>query len=161
MALSVRTSRARHVRHRSFDGVNRGGGRPRLERLSAWLDARSTALTGTGTATDVDTVDFANDELDIAAHPFATGDVVQLTTTTTLPTGLDLLTDYLSEVVSAGTIALNLTNWNLVIGSNAGFTDVGTGTHTVTPATAANSFLLWLLRKKPAQIQAATDIDDL
>lgn len=91
----------------------------------------------------VDTVDFANNELDIAAHVYSHGDgPLQMTTTTTVPAGLALTTDYWVIVVSAGTIQLATTLANAVNGTAVAFTDGGTGTHTLED-TADTKRLRW------------------
>ena len=67
------------------------------------------------------------------SHGMLTGDgPFQLTTTTTLPAGLSLLTDYYVESTGANTFELYLTR-ALAIASAGGIatTDTGTGTHTI------------------------------
>ncbi len=91
---------------------------------------------------DVDTVDFANDELDVAAHAYTTGDgPMQLVTSDTLPTGLELATDYWIVVIDAGTIQLADTFAKAIaaVPTPVTFSDVGVGTHTIedTETTAA------------------------
>ena len=81
---------------------------------------------------DVDTVDFANNELDINSHVYLTGDgPVQLTTTDTLPAGLELATDYYISYIGANTVSLATSRANAFAGTYVAFTDGGTGTHTV------------------------------
>ena len=81
---------------------------------------------------DVDTVDFANNELDIAAHGLLNGDgPIQLTTTGTIPTGLALLTDYYVIYVGAGAIQLATSPENAIEGTAVTFSDVGAGTHSI------------------------------
>lgn len=84
------------------------------------------------TSDDVDVVDFANDELDIAAHGLLNGDgPIRLTTTDTLPAGLSLATDYYVIFVGAGTIKLATSLKLAVEGTAVAFTDAGTGTHSI------------------------------
>lgn len=93
---------------------------------------------------DVDTVDFANDELDITTHGLETGDgPLQLTTTTTLPAGLDLLTNYFVIKVNDGTIQLALTFADALAGTAVTFSDAGIDTHTLT-GTSAQTRVKWL-----------------
>lgn len=92
---------------------------------------------------DVDLVDFANNELDVAAHAYQPFDgPVQLTTATTLPTGLALVTNYWIVPLTAGTIKVYASLADAIAGAillNAGeadtfavaFSDVGVGTHTI------------------------------
>ncbi len=94
---------------------------------------------------DVDTVDFANNELDITTHGLQTGDgPIQLTTSDTLPTGLALLTDYYVIKKDAGTIQLALTRAGALAGTAVAFSDVGVGTHTIED-TATTARLAWKL----------------
>lgn len=61
-----------------------------------------------------------------------TGTRVQLTTTTTLPGGLAIATNYYVIKVSDTTFKLATTYANAVAGTAINITDAGTGTHTVT-----------------------------
>lgn len=60
-----------------------------------------------------------------------TGTRVRLTTTTTLPAGLALATDYYVIKVTDGTFKLATSYANAVAGTQINITDAGTGTHTV------------------------------
>jgi len=60
-----------------------------------------------------------------------TGTKVRLTTTTTLPAGLALATDYYVIRLSNTTFSLATTYANAVAGTAINITDAGTGTHTV------------------------------
>ena len=57
---------------------------------------------------------------------------VRFTTTTTLPTGLSLATDYWLVRVSATTARVATSFANAIAGTVIAFTDAGTGTHTMT-----------------------------
>jgi len=72
----------------------------------------------------------------ITAHGYEANLPVQLTTTGTLPTGLALVTTYYVDVVTVDQIRL----LDAPSGSVVTFSDVGSGTHTVEPATAAPTF---------------------
>ena len=61
-----------------------------------------------------------------------TGTRVRLTTTTTLPAGLSLATDYYVVRVSDSTFKLATSYANAIAGTVINITDAGTGTHTVT-----------------------------
>jgi hypothetical protein len=65
-----------------------------------------------------------------AAHGMLNGTVVQLTTVTTLPTGLSLATNYYIVQKTVNTFKFALTEGGAVVT----FSDDGTGDHTVTPA---------------------------
>jgi len=95
---------------------------------------------------NVDTVDFANNELDLAGHLYQTGDgPLRLTTTDTLPTGLALATDYYAIKKDAGTIQLATSRANALAGTAVTFSDVGVGTHTIAD-TADTTRLIWATR---------------
>jgi hypothetical protein len=79
-------------------------------------------------------VDVGNDELDISSHGYSDGDGPhQLTTTGTLPAGLNLATDYYFEAVTGDAISLHLTR-QAAIDSDPPVTITGAaggGTHTI------------------------------
>jgi hypothetical protein len=81
----------------------------------------------------VDTVDFANNELDLTSHSYQTGDgPVQLTTSDTLPAGLATETNYYVRDIGASSIQLHTTRAGAVADTGqVAFTDGGTGTHTI------------------------------
>ena len=60
------------------------------------------------------------------AHGLVNEDLVQFTTTTTLPAGLSLATDYYVRDVTANTFKVSLTKGGVAVD----ITDTGTGTHT-------------------------------
>lgn len=60
-----------------------------------------------------------------------TGTRVRLTTTTTLPAGLSLATDYYVIKVTDSTFQLATSYANAIAGTQVNITDAGTGTHTV------------------------------
>jgi len=95
-----------------------------------WVDKENISLSVSDV---VETVDFANNELDLTAHGLNDGDgPLQLTTTGTLPTGLSLLTDY--YIIKAGDDAIQLATSlvNAMAPTPVTFSDVGAGTHTLT-----------------------------
>lgn len=67
------------------------------------------------------------------AHAMLTGDgPFQLTTTDTLPAGLELATDYYVRSLSANTFSLHPTRNDAIADTNSvATTDTGTGTHTI------------------------------
>ena len=65
------------------------------------------------------------------ANDFKSGTKVRFTTTTTLPTGLALATDYWLVRVSATTARVATSYANYVAGTVIAFTDAGTGVHTM------------------------------
>jgi len=128
-------------------------GCPSVFDLDIWCDAACTLTLAelyggvlhpmVLVADDVDLVDFATNSLDIAGHLYATGDgPVQLTTGTTLPTGLSLLTDYYIIVDNAGTISLATSFANALAGTVVTFSDVGVGVHTISD-TVNTSRMYW------------------
>jgi len=87
---------------------------------------------GTVADDDVDTVDFGNNELDLTSHAYKTGDgPFTLTTTDTLPDGLELLTQYWIIYVNSGSIKLATSRALALAGTAVTFADGGTGTHTI------------------------------
>lgn len=81
---------------------------------------------------NVDTVDFANNELDITSHAYKTGDgPLRISSSGTLPTGLEADTDYWAIVVNSGTIQLAASFDDAIAGTAVAFSDVGSGTHTI------------------------------
>jgi hypothetical protein len=76
------------------------------------------------------------------AHGLATGTVGQLTTATTLPTGLSLLTDYYIIKVDANHIKFATSLAFALAGTAVNITGKGTGTHTFTPAALSASIKL-------------------
>lgn len=72
------------------------------------------------------------------AHALLTGDgPVRLTTTTTLPAGLSLATDYYIIKIDANTFYFAASRALAFIGTAVTFTDDGTGTHTLTGTASA------------------------
>jgi len=71
------------------------------------------------------------------AHGFITGLKVRGSTTTTLPAGISLATDYFVIVLSADTFSLATTYALALAGTVVDITDTGTGTHTLTPTVLA------------------------
>lgn len=82
-----------------------------------------TADAGTDVCTWTSTTDVPSNVL--------TGTRVRLTTTTTLPAGLALATDYYVIKISDTTFKLATSYANAVAGTPINITDAGTGTHTV------------------------------
>ena len=81
----------------------------------------------------------SDDTLTDAAHGFLTGLKGQASTTTTLPAGLSLTTDYFVIYVSSGVYKLATTLANAIAGTAIDITDAGTGTHTFTPTALAGA----------------------
>lgn len=82
-----------------------------------------TADAGTDVITMTSTTNFPSNIL--------TGTRVRLTTTTTLPAGLSLATDYYVIKVTDSTFKLATTYANAIAGTAINITDAGTGTHTM------------------------------
>ena len=85
--------------------------------------ATFTADAGTDLCTYTSTASFPSNLL--------TGTRVRLTTTTTLPAGLSLATDYYLIKMSDTTFELASSYANAIAGTQIDITDAGTGTHTV------------------------------
>lgn len=71
------------------------------------------------------------------AHGFPTGLKGQASTTTTLPAGLSLATDYFVIALTADTYSLATSYALALAGTAVDITDTGTGTHTFTPTALA------------------------
>lgn len=80
-----------------------------------------------------------SDILTAAAHGFITGLKGQASTTTTLPDGLALTTDYFVIVLSANTFSLASSLVNALAGTAIDILDAGTGDHTFTPTALAGA----------------------
>lgn len=74
------------------------------------------------------TVNTSTEVVTSSTHGMVTNDIVQLTTTDTLPAGLELATDYYVTKIDADTFTLSTT----IGGTAIDITDTGTGTHTFT-----------------------------
>lgn len=87
-----------------------------------WLGVNATVTT-----------DFATDDrIDLTAHGMETGDgPFQFTTTTTLPAGIALATDYWAIRVSANEFEIATSIANALAGTQVDITSDGTGTHTI------------------------------
>lgn len=155
---SQRVARVRHLRR----ALRIPFGRRR--RAKAWFDQQATDLSGTGTG-QVFTADFANDEIDIAAHGHTAGDgPFALTTTTTLPAGLSVGVLYWVSAPTAGALQLHLTHNEAAAGVNpVTFSDAGVGTHTMTPSTTAEALVENIRQRdvSPERLHLLTDIDDI
>lgn len=68
----------------------------------------------------------------ISNHGLVTGQMVQLTTSGSLPTGLSLATDYYVIRISSSTFRFATSAWNAFQGTGITMSGAGTGTNTVT-----------------------------
>jgi len=96
----------------------------------------TTAETTAGVGTELDLV---LDAITIPAHGLTTGLKGQLTTTTTLPTGLSLATDYFVISVDAASIKLATSLANALVGTAVNITAEGVGVHTFTSTAIAGA----------------------
>lgn len=108
----------------------------KLVDLQGYYPLRTTDVTGTGSRVliNANTV-VASDSTGLLltyTNDFTSGTKVRFTTTTTLPTGLSLATDYWLVRVSATTARVAASYADYVAGTVIPFTDAGTGTHTMT-----------------------------
>jgi hypothetical protein len=105
-------------------------------RVTTVTTLTAQATTNTLSQTDTFTADAGTDictwtsVVNIPSN-ILTGTRVRLTTTTTLPAGLALATDYYVIKLSDTTFRLATTYANAVTGTQINITDAGTGTHTV------------------------------
>lgn len=105
------------------------------------LQALVTVSTPSAKAFATSDVNATANTITEPAHGFKTGLKGQFTTTTTLPAGLDLTTDYFVIVVDANTYKVAATLALAQAGTAVDITDAGTGTHTFTPTTLAGGAL--------------------
>jgi len=106
-------------------------------RVTAVTTTTAQSTTNTLGQSDTFTADASTDVCtytSTASFPsnILTGTRVRLTTTTTLPAGLALATDYYVIRVSDSTFKLATSYANAIAGTAINITDAGTGTHTVT-----------------------------
>jgi len=137
--------------------------RNRRRRLKRWLSAVSGTLDGTGTGQNF-TADIADNQLDIAGHGHSSGDgPFAITTTGTLPGGLQADTLYWVSAVDADAIQLHFTRNDAVQGIRAAaISGSGSGTHTLTPATVDQAIVEHVRQGVSTnRIQDTSDIDDL
>lgn len=108
----------------------------KLVDLQGYYRLASTDVTGVGSRTLINTNTFTASSssglLLTYTNDFVSGTKVRFTTTTTLPTGLSLATDYWLVRVSATTARVAASYADYVAGTVIAFTDAGTGTHTLT-----------------------------
>jgi hypothetical protein len=100
-------------------------------RVTSLTTATTQAMTNTLSAFSTFTADAGTDictHSNINLFPYTR---CQLTTTTTLPAGLSLATDYYVIKVTDTTIKFATSYANAVAGSAVNITDAGTGTHTI------------------------------
>jgi hypothetical protein len=108
----------------------------KLVDLQGYFRMATTNVTGTGSRTLISSNTFTASSssglLLTYTNDFNTYSKVRFTTTTTLPTGLALATDYWLVRVSATTARVATSLANAIAGTVIAYTDAGTGTHTVT-----------------------------
>ncbi len=85
------------------------------------------------------TIDLYTNAFYSAAHALTTGTVGQFSTSSALPTGLLILTDYYVIVVDANYFKVASSLANALLGTAIDLTAVGTGTQTFTPTTLAGT----------------------
>jgi hypothetical protein len=108
----------------------------KLVDLQGYYRLSGANVTGTGSRAMINSNTFTASSssglLLTFTNDFKSGTKVRFTTTTTLPTGLSLATDYWLIRVSATTARVATSYANYVAGTAIAYTDAGTGTHTMT-----------------------------
>lgn len=103
--------------------------------LQGYYRMSTTNVTGTGSRTLINSNTFtatsSSGLLLNYTNDFNTLTKVRFTTTTTLPTGLSLATDYYLVRVSSTTARVATSLANAIAGTVVAYTDAGTGTHTL------------------------------
>lgn len=107
----------------------------KLVDLMGYYRLSTTNVTGTGSRTLINSNTFTASSssglLLTYTNDFNTFTKVRFTTTTTLPTGLSLNTDYWLVRVSATTARVATSLSNAIAGTVVAYTDAGSGTHTL------------------------------
>lgn len=109
--------------------------------LQGYYRLSTTNVTGTGSRTLINsntvTASSSSGLLLTYTNDFNTLTKVRFTTTTTLPTGLSLATDYYLVRASATTARVAASLADAIAGTTIAYTDAGTGTHTMMIQTRA------------------------
>lgn len=115
----------------------------KLVDLQAYYRMSGANVTGTGSRTLINSNTFTASSssglLLTYTNDFNTYSKVRFTTTTTLPTGLSLNTDYWTVRVSTTTCRVATSFANALAGTVIAYTDGGTGTHTMMMQTPRSS----------------------
>ena len=109
----------------------------KLVDIQGYYRMSGTNVTGTGLRSLINSNTFTasdsgGDLLLTYTNDFKTLSKVRFTTTTTLPTGLSLATDYWIVRISSTTSKVATSFANALAGTYIAYTDAGTGTHTMT-----------------------------
>jgi len=129
-----------YTKHMTMMNVNTVGaaGAPwqyKLVDIQGYYRLSTTNVTCTGSRTLINTNTFTADagtDIITYANDWVNFTKVQFTTTTTLPAGLSLATDYWLVRQSATTAKVASSYANALAGTTIDITDAGTGTHTLT-----------------------------
>lgn len=100
-------------------------------RVTSVTTTTAQSTTNTLGQSSTFTADASTDIITHSGYRLLTGTRVRLTTTTTLPAGLSLATDYFVVKVSDTTAKLATSYANAIAGTVVNITDAGTGTHTM------------------------------
>ncbi|HNQ99225.1 MAG TPA: hypothetical protein PKN52_04450 [Trueperaceae bacterium] len=156
----ARNIHARYVRRRSWDRLRRS------KNFIDFLTAQAERLKATGALLQF-TANSLNGQLTATAHGLVTGagPILLSNVGGALPLGLVADTPYWVKVVDENTIVLYPTDEDARAGTNpSGFTDNGTGTHSLQRSADAEAlFEQYLVAKGKSaeQLLAETDIDDI
>lgn len=152
MAKTPRISRRRHIRKANFDRVRRD------ERTLDFWTTEGARLAASATSDDF-TAATANDRCTAIGHGFSSGEGPFLvSSTTTLPGGLDAATLYYVTVISDDQFLLHAGSPG---GGQVDILTTGTGTHSIVKAATAEAICETQRKNRPRSIAAATDIDAL
>ncbi len=158
----VRLARRRHFRYSDHVRHSR--------RLLAWLAAEDSRLDASRTSVNVTVVTFPSDELLVMSHPYVDGDgPMRLSSTGSLPTGISADVDYWIGIVDSSSVTLHAGERAAVLKDTnnepihrVSFSDGGSGTISIAPATGTDAMLCKLKAgNKPATIAGASDYDNL
>lgn len=114
-------------------------------------DSGAGSITGVEATPGVaSNVNITSDTVTVVAHGYTTG-VKEALTGATLPAGLSA-TNYFMIVVDANTLKFATSQANVLAGTAVDITDYGTGTHTMTPATALAGTIKLQKNNEPATL---------
>ncbi len=112
-----------------------------LQNLTFMFGWDATVVITDATPTAKTFVYLSGNNFTIASHGYLVGLKVQVSTTTTLPTGLSAMTDYYVIVVDANTVALATSQALALAGTAITITGAGSGVQTMTPQALAGTIV--------------------
>jgi hypothetical protein len=122
--------------------------------IASWVATAATAAKTFNSAPD-STVNITTNRITITSHGIPNGARGRLTTTGTLPSPFQLLTDYFAIVIDANTIQLATSYDNAIAGTAVDILDDGSGVHTFTQIALGGSIQMQVTNDDPADSTAS------